>query len=169
MRKFFQRATSIDPEGFSPGQKDRAGLFGWLRDERGSIMIETALGFMIMMTMVLGIMECSMMAYTYSVMEDSAREGVRYATVHGIDSSSCNGPSSGCDATAANVVSDVKTYAQTFTGGLNTMTVTVTYPDGGSTATSRVKVALSCTYQPVFHFPGAAHLLQVSSEGRILY
>ena len=132
-------------------------------------MVETTLGFMIMMTMILGIIECSMMGYTFSVMEDSAREGVRYATVHGIDSASCNGPSSGCDATAANVVSDVKAYANTFTSGLTGMTVTVTYPDGVSTATSRVKVALSCTYAPVFHFPGAAHLLQVSASGRILY
>jgi len=169
MRNFFQRATSIGPETVSPGEEVSTGLFGWVRDERGSIMIETALGFMIMMTMVLGIMECSMMAYTFSIMEDAAREGVRYATVHGIDSASCNGPSSGCDATAANVISDVKAYAATFTGGLTGMTVTVTYPDGASTATSRVKVALSCTYQPVFHFPGSAHLLQVSSSGRILY
>jgi Flp pilus assembly protein TadG len=169
MRKFFQRATSIGPETVSPGEAASGGLFGWMRDERGSIMIETTLGFMVMMTMVLGIIECSMMAYTFSVMEDAAREGVRYATVHGIDSASCNGPSSGCDATAANVVSDVKAYAGTFTSSLSTMTVTVTYPDGASTATSRVKVALSCTYQPVFHFPGSAHLLQVSSSGRILY
>jgi Flp pilus assembly protein TadG len=169
MRKFFQRAKSIGPEAVSPGEKANTGLFRRLREDCGSIMIETTLGFMILMTMVLGILECSMMAYTFSVMEDSAREGVRYATVHGIDSSSCAGPSSGCDATAANVVSDVKAYAKTFTGGLNTMTVTVTYPDGASTATSRVKVALSCTYQPVFHFPGSAHLFQVSSEGRILY
>jgi len=138
-------------------------------DDCGSIMIETTLGFMIMMTMVLGIVECSMMAYTYSVMEEAAREGVRYATVHGINSASCNGPSSGCDSTAANVISDVRAYAGTFTGGLNSMTVTVTYPDGNSKATSRVKVALSCTYAPVFHFPGSAHLLQVSATGRILY
>ena len=169
MRKFFQRAACIGPERVSSGEEARAGFFGWIRDDRGSIMIETTLGFMIMMTMVLGIMECSMMAYSYTVMEDSAREGVRYATVHGINSATCNGPSSGCDATAANVIADVKAYAATFAGGLSTMTVTVTYPDGTSTATSRVKVALSCNYSPVFHFPGAAHVLAVSSEGRILY
>jgi Flp pilus assembly protein TadG len=169
MRKFFQRAASIAPETVSPDEGASTGLFSWMRDECGSIMIETALGYMVMMTMVLGIIECSMMAYTFSVMEDAAREGVRYASVHGIDSPSCSGPSSGCDATAANVSSDVKTYANTFTSGLTGMTVTVTYPDGASTATSRVKVALSCTYSPVFHFPGTAHLLQVSSSGRILY
>lgn len=154
MRIFSQRATPIGPKTVSPDEAVRARLFGWMRDDLGSIMIETTLGFMIMMTMVLGIIECSMMAYTFSVMEESAREGVRYASVHGIDSASCEGPSSGCDATAANVVSDVKAYAATFTSGLSGMTVTVTYPDSASTATSRVKVAISCTYSPVFHFPG---------------
>jgi Flp pilus assembly protein TadG len=166
MRNFFQRTKSI---GSAKGEKTSVGPFDWIRDDGGAIMIETTLGFMIMMAMVLGIIECSMMAYTFSVMEDSAREGVRYATVHGINSPSCNGPSSGCDATAANVVTDVKNYAGTFTSGLSGMTVTVTYPDGASTATSRVKVSLSCTYQPIFHFPGTAQLLRVSSEGRILY
>ena len=169
MRKFFQRARSGGSEIVLPRREAETGSFGWMRDDCGSIMIETTLGFMIMMTMVLGIIECSMMAYTYSVMEEAAREGVRYATVHGINSASCDGPSSGCDATAANVISDVTTYAGTFTGGLSGMTVTVTYPDGASTPTSRVKVALSCTYAPVFHFPGASHLLQVSATGRILY
>jgi Flp pilus assembly protein TadG len=169
MRKFFQRAIPVDPESPAPSRKARTGLAALLGDECGAIMVETTLGFMILMTMVLGILECSMMAYTYSVMEDSAREGVRYASVHGTDSSTCQGPSTGCDSTAASTVADVKAYAGTFTSGLSTMTVTVTYPDGLSTATSRVKVALSVTYQPIFHIPETAHLMQVSSTGRILY
>jgi Flp pilus assembly protein TadG len=169
MRKLFQRAIAVDAESSAPSRKARTGLAALMSDECGAIMVETTLGFMIMMTMVLGILECSMMAYTYSVMEDSAREGVRFASVHGTDSSSCQGPSSGCDATAANVSADVKAYASTFTSGLKTMTVTVTYPDGLSTATSRVKVALSVTYQPIFHIPETARLMQVSSTGRILY
>jgi hypothetical protein len=90
--------------------------------------------------------------------------------VHGLDSSSCSGPSSGCgDSTAANVVSDVKTYAGTFAGNVGSMTVTVTYPDGTSTAMSRVKVAISYSYAPIFHVPGVTETLNVSSAGRILY
>lgn len=169
MRNFFRRAKSIDPERSSPGEEAGTGLLGWMKDESGAIMIETVLCFMVMITMVLGIIECSIMAYTYSVMEDAAREGVRYATVHGINSPSCNGPSSGCDATAANVVSDVRAYAGAFTGSLAGMNVAVNYLDGASTATSRVRVTVSGTYQPVFHFPETARVFSVSSEGRILY
>lgn len=110
-----------------------------------------------------------MMAYTYSVIEDAARQGMRYATVHGTNSSSCAGPSTGCDSTAANVVSTVTTYAQTFAGALAGLNVAVTYPDGKSTATSRVLVSVTYAYAPVFHYPGATQHLTVSSAGRILY
>jgi Flp pilus assembly protein TadG len=125
---------------------------------------------MVMMTMLLGIMECCMMGYSYSVLEDAAREGVRYAIIHGTDSSSCSGPSTGCgDSTGANVVSDVKTYAGVFTKSASNITVTVSYPDGTSTAESRVQVTITETYQPVFHLPLTAQTMTVSSEGRILY
>jgi len=137
--------------------------------EDGSILVETALVFMLMITMVLGIIELSVMAYTLSVLEDAAREGVRYASVHGVDSASCSGPSIGCaDSSSANVVSDITAYASGFSGLIGGMSVTVTYPDGKSTPTSRVQVGIVYTYQPHF-LPGTSHVMQVSSQGRIIY
>ncbi len=141
-----------------------------LREESGSILIETALGFMLIMAMVLGIIEISMMAYTYAALEDATREGVRYASIHGADSTNCSGPSQGCtDSTGANVVTDVTTYASGLVGNLSNLAVTVTYPDGTSTATSRVQVAIGYNYQPLFWNAIGSHVLQVSSEGRIMY
>ncbi len=141
-----------------------------LRDELGSVAIETALGFMLIMVMVLGIIEFSMMAYTFGVLEESAREGVRYATIHGTDSTNCSGPSSGCaDSSAANVSSDVTTYAKAYAGNVSGMSVTVTYPDAASTPNSRVQVAISYQYQPLFAFPGTPPTLNISAIGRILY
>lgn len=138
--------------------------------EDGSILIETALVFMLMITMVLGIIEFSIMAYTLSVLEDAAREGVRYASVHGVDSVSCSGPSVGCaDSSSANVVTDITAYAGSFSGLIGDMSVTVTYPDGKSTPTSRVQVAIVYTYQPHFLLPGVSQVMQVSSQGRIVY
>ena len=139
--------------------------------ESGSVAIETALSFMMIMTLVLGIIECCMMVYTYSVLADAARHGVRYATIHGASSSNCSGPSTGCaDSSAANVINDVTTYARTFTGNISGMTVQVTYPDaGGSTTPSRVTVTIRCTYRPLFNFPGMSQVFQVSSQGRIVY
>lgn len=139
--------------------------------ESGSVAIETALSFMLIMTMVLAIVEFSVMAYTYSVLGEAARQGVRYATIHGTASSNCSGPSTGCaDSSAANVVSAVTTYANNFTGNVSGMKVQVTYPDaGGSAAPSRVTVAITYTYQPMFHVIGTSPAFHVSSQGRILY
>jgi Flp pilus assembly protein TadG len=149
-------------------RKRLPGYKGPAADE-GSVLIETALGFMLMMTMILAIMECCMMAYTYSVLEDGVREGVRYAAVHGIDSTTCSGPSAGCDATAANVISDVTTYVAKYVKNTNGMVVTVTYPDGASTASSRVQVAITMNYSSLFHIAAISPALSVSSQTRIEY
>ena len=169
MRTAFQCGMSAGLESFTSGRKGVSGLFVRLRCEQGSVAIETSISFMVMILFLFGIMECCMMGYTYASLEDAAREGVRYAVVHGTDSATCEGPSTGCDATAANVKSDVSTYAKTFVGNLSTMVVTVSYPDGTSTALSRVQVSVSQTYQPIFKVPGVSHVMTVSSAGRILY
>ncbi len=170
MRQQIQYVSARRPGLSHAGHRRSGPVAAALRDERGSILIETALGFMIIMAMVLGIVEMSVMAYTYGALEDATREGVRYACIHGMDSSTCSGPSLGCaDASGANVVSDVTTYAGNYVGNLSSMTVTVSYPDGTSTATSRVQVAIAYTYQPLFLNSLGSHLLQVSSEGRIMY
>ena len=126
---------------------------------------------MLVFTCILGIIECCMMGYTYSVYADAARHGMRYATLHGFDSSSCSGPTVGCgDPTASNVVNDVTTYAARYAAPASSVMVTVSYPDtGGCTAPSRVLVTILYTYQPLFRFPGTATNFQISSQGRILY
>lgn len=140
------------------------------RHECGSVLIETALAFMLGMTVVLGIVEFCMMSYTYGVFSDAARHGMRYATIHGADSTNCSGPSAGCaDATGANVVSDVKTFAGMFLQNVSGATVQVSYPDGSSATPSRVDVTITYTYQPLFHLAGMSHVFNVDAEGRIVY
>lgn len=136
----------------------------------GSAAIETALVFMLIMTLMIGIIECCVMMYTFGVVAEAARHGVRYATIHGSMSSNCSGPSTGCaDSTGANVVSDVTTFANQFVSNVSGLTVQVTYPDaGGSTAPSRVTVGVTYTYVPMF-ISGMSHSFNVSSQGRILY
>jgi Flp pilus assembly protein TadG len=141
------------------------------RSEQGSIAIETALSFMLVITLVFGVIEFSMMTYTYGVMAEAARHAVRYASIHGADSSTCSGPSAGCvDPSGANVVSDVNTFAAKFIRTMSGAVVQVSYPDaGGSTVPSRVTVAITYTYQPIFQFPGLRRTFHPSAQGRILY
>lgn len=139
--------------------------------DSGSVAIETALAYMLMMNCVLGIIALATMAYTYSIYQEAARYGVRYATVHGSHSSNCSGPTSGCgDQTAAHVVTLVKSYASPFTAPIASTTVQVSYPDaGGCTAPSRVIVTVNYTYTSLFNVIPNGIAFQVSSQGRIIY
>jgi Flp pilus assembly protein TadG len=141
-----------------------------LAREDGQSMVETALSLVLTFAVAFLAFEGSMIAYSYNVMSDAAREGVRYAIVHGSDSSSCSGPSAGCDAAAANVKAVVQSYAATCLHDISGMTVTVNYPDATkSQPLSLVTVTVNYTYVPYFNFPSLASALQLTSQGRIVY
>lgn len=138
--------------------------------ESGSLLVETALALTVAFPVVMWMFELCMISYTYSVLGDAARQGVRYAAIHGTDSALCSGPSSGCgDSSAANVVTQVKSYAANTYRNISGMTVTVTYPDGSSAPSSRVLVSISYTYVPSFQLAGMTPTMTLSSEGRIVY
>jgi Flp pilus assembly protein TadG len=141
-----------------------------IRRDDGQAMVETALSLILAFSVAFLLFEVSMLAYSYSVINNAAREGVRYAIVHGTDSSNCSGPSAGCaDASAANVVAVVTAYAATTFHDISGMTVTVSYPDGTSSPQSLVTVTANYTFVPYFQFPALASTLHLTSQGRILY
>ncbi len=142
-----------------------------LAEELGSMLIEFALSVWTLFLLTFLIFEFCMTIYTYSVLGDAAREGVRYAIVHGTDSSSCSGPSSGCgDTTGSNVRAVVTGYAGVSFHNVTGMTVTPSWPDGASTPTSRVKVTISYPYVAYLTLPGfTSPTMQITAEGRIVY
>ena len=143
---------------------------GRFKSEEGSLVVETALSLLLVVPMVFWLFELCMLTYTYSVLGDAARQGVRYAIVHGTDSGNCSGPSSGCgDASGANVVAIVKSAAAYSFHDLTNMTVQVTYPDLASNPPSRVDVTIDYTYVPYIKLPGIANSVQLSAQGRIIY
>jgi Flp pilus assembly protein TadG len=137
--------------------------------QAGQAAVEFALIIVFLMVFLLSFIEITALLYTYSVLADSAKEGVRYGVVHGSLSSTCNGPGVGCDSGAAGVKAAVTTYA---TGSLNNtagMTVTPSYPDGTSTPSSRVRVVVSYSYQPLFGLGWPTVTVNAASEGRITF
>jgi Flp pilus assembly protein TadG len=143
---------------------------GRASSEEGSLVVETALSLLVVIPMVFWMFEMCMLTYTYSVLGDAARQGVRYAIVHGTDSGNCSGPSIGCaDSSAANVKSVVKAAAAFSFHDMSQMTVQVTYPDLASSPPSRVNVTIDYTYVPYIKLPGIADSIQLSAEGRIIY
>jgi len=137
--------------------------------QAGQAAVEFALILLFLMVFLLSFIEITALLYTYSVLADSAKEGVRYGVVHGSLSSTCNGPGAGCDSGAAGVKAAVTSDA---TGSLSNtagMTVTPSYPDGTSTPSSRVRVVVSYPYQPLFGLGWPTVNVNAASEGRITF
>lgn len=139
-------------------------------NESGSALVETSLAVLLSFPLILVVFETCAFCYTQALIGDAARAGVRYAIVHGTDSSSCSGPSTGCsDLTGANIVSMVHTYAGSLMSRLSTAIVNPSWPDGSSAPPSRVLVTISYTYSPIFANVGGPITMTASAEGRIVY
>jgi hypothetical protein len=136
--------------------------------------------------MVLSIIEMIFFMSTYNVLADSAKEGVRYAMVHGKNNSQPSGPTCPCvdiDGPAAPPGTNpgygsgygvVKTFAQYSlhdVSGTN-MTVTVTYPGGDATPANktpnRVKVVVAYPYKPFFGLGWPTVTVNAAAQGRIM-
>ena len=142
------------------------------KDEAGQAAVEFTLILLFLVLFLLGFLEIVVLLYTYSVLADSAKEGVRFAVVHGSLSSSCNGPGDTgvtCDAGAAGVISAVKKYAAYSTHSTGAMTITPTYPDSSSKPSSRVRVVVSYPYHPFFGLGWPTITVNAAAEGRITF
>jgi hypothetical protein len=141
------------------------------RDTDGSVLIETSLALLLAIPLLFSAFEICMFTYTQSVLGDAARAGVRYAIVHGSDSSLCSGPGCSSDLTGANVVTMVQNYAAQFISAPGGLTVTVSYPDSSAAPQARVGVTVTYKYSPFFQNTGFSTLIPMyaTGEGRIVY
>jgi Flp pilus assembly protein TadG len=150
--------------------RGRAGALG--RETGGSVLIETSLALLVAFPLLFAVFELCMFTYTQSVLGDAAREGVRYAIVHGSDSPTCSGPSVGCaDQSGANVVSIVQNYAAQFLNTPGGLTISVSYPDSSAAPQSRVGVTVTYNYAPFFKSDVSSTQIPMSAtgEGRIVF
>jgi Flp pilus assembly protein TadG len=105
--------------------------------QRGASLLEFGLAFLIFFSALYGIMEFGRIVASYNILSGAAREGVRYASVHG--------SASGAAATA----SDVQTVVRNWAIGLDTSAVAVdTTWNPGNGPGSKVKVKASYTLTP---------------------
>jgi Flp pilus assembly protein TadG len=145
------------------------------RGSKGQAQVEFALTVVFVMVLVLGCIEMMVLIYTYSVLADAAKEGVRYAVVHGtgVGTANCSGPGGGgvtcTDSTAANVVTTVTNYTSVSFHDSSAMTITPTYPDTSSVAPNRVRVTVSYPYQAIFGLGWPTVTLNAAAEGRIVF
>jgi Flp pilus assembly protein TadG len=147
------------------------------RKEKGQALVEFALTAVFVVLLIAGAVEIIVMIYTYTVLAASAKEGVRYAIVHGtgVGASTCSGPGGGgttcTDSTAANVKAAVSKYSAF---SLHDSTaigngVTVNYPDSSSVSPNRVQVTVAYVYQPLFGLGWPTITVNAAAEGRIAF
>jgi len=142
--------------------------------DAGQAVVEFTLMVSTIVLLLLSVLDFMMVVYTYSVMADSAKEGVRYAVAHGCDAGAANCSGPGCtaactDAAGNNVVAAVNNYAKLCAHNISGMTVTVTYPDSYATPPNRVRVVINYPYPSFFTLGWKGPRINAAAEGRISY
>jgi Flp pilus assembly protein TadG len=142
-------------------------------------MIEFMLSVTFLTVLVLSIFELFGLLYTYNVIADAAKEGVRYAIVHGVSNSSPSGPATQqtastppCTTSSPNV-SNVQTQVQNFAGlslhDTSNMTVNVCYLNGNNKLNSQVQVTIIYPFRAFFHLSWPSVTINANAAGRIVF
>ncbi len=142
-----------------------------LGKQEGQATLEMLISLLVAISLVFWLFELCMFTYTCSVLNDAAQEGVRYATMHGIDSSICSGPDTTCtnQSPYSNVQAVVTAAASASLHNLSAITVTVTYANSTAAKGNPVAVKVAYTYVPYINLPGLANAVTFTSQGEILY
>ena len=167
-----------------PPNHQRRRLLEHLRQTPGQAQVEFALVVVLLMVLILSMVELITLIHTYNVLADAAKEGLRYAVVHGTGNSTPSGPTCPCkdiDGPAAppgtvpgygSGYGVVQTFAQYSLHNMAGMTVTVTYPDTANAPANkppnRVQVVVSYPYRPFFNLGWPTVTVNAAAEGRIM-
>jgi Flp pilus assembly protein TadG len=131
--------------------------------QQGQAAVEFALVVVSLVILLISMLEMTMFIYTYVALTNAAKEGVRYAVVHGASAASPSGPGS-----STNVVSKVQSFANASLHSLSSDNISVTYPNGNSPGNA-VQVTVSYAYKPIFGLRWASVTISANSVGRIMF
>jgi len=140
--------------------------------KRGSALLEFSVAILTVLTTLFGAIETGRLILTYVAIAEAAREGVRYAVVHGANrtGSGVNGPSSQSSHTQVDTVVINAAAAAGFTITAPT-NITVTYSNTTSAVVgSTVLVTVTYTFTPATPLVSALSVsLSSTSQGSICY
>jgi hypothetical protein len=139
--------------------------------QAGQAMVEFSVVAFLTIMMLLFVVETARMALVYTVVAESAREGVRYAIVHGSTrpAGTADYDSSGPGNNPAQVVTVVDNFAGTAPLSLSLLLVNVTYPGNSNAPGQSVNVSVVYPYNPLTTFFPATVQLGSVSQGIILF
>ena len=124
----------------------------------GQASVEFLLSGLLCVTMIFAAVQMIIFIYTYTVLAQAAKVGVRYAVVHGANNASPSGPGNTTGVEAA--VNRIANYSG--------MTITVTYPDGSNTPPNRVQVQIAYPFT-TFSLGWTLPTVRASALGRITF
>ena len=155
------------------------------RSELGQALVEFSLTILFVFLLFVGMMEVIFLMYAYNTLADAAKEGIRYAIVHGTGSSTvnggvgCSGPGTAgvtcADPTGTNVKNTVANFANLSMQSISAASnVTVDYNPNSANGTACsapgciVQVTVNKTYQPFFGLGWPSVTLYAVADGRIM-
>jgi Flp pilus assembly protein TadG len=137
-----------------------------LSDRRGAAMLEAAVVYPVTMLLLIGTVVLGIAVFRYAQVQSLAREGARYASVHGPTYASEQNASYATNAT-------VLSYIETLAVGMQSsdLSCTVTWAPNPPTAStpSIVTVQLSYSWVPEAYFKKQAVSLTASSSMPVTY
>lgn len=169
---------------------NRAGLKG---GQKGQAMVEFALVIFFLFMLIACTIQMILLMYAYNTLADAAKEGVRYAIVHGTGNSTCSGPGNPAVTPAITCPSDptgsvyviptVTNFAGLSFQNITSTEITVSYNPrdqngtcangscsgaGCSAPGCMVRVSIQHTYAPFFGLGWPTFPLNAAAEGRIM-
>lgn len=143
-----------------------------IKSEIGQTVTEYALVTPLLILLFLGVFDLGRAFFNYNTLAEAAREGARYATVHGATSQMPVGPGSPT-FTAPDRDTAVEAVVQRFSFDMNSaqLTVLATWPNGDNWPGSEVQIEVRYTYIPftTMIFGGLPLPLRSASSGIIVY
>ena len=142
------------------------------RGSRGQSAVEFALTLPVLFLVIVGVFDFIRAIFHYNTLAEAAREGTRYAMVHGSASGSPVGPGS-ATYTAPNQDSAVTAQVLSYAVAMDTSQITVlsTWPDGDNVPGHRVQVEMRYSYVPLTSLivGGASVPMRSVSEASVVY
>ena len=164
------------------------------RRQTGQAMVEFMLVIVVVLIVFVSMVQMILLMHAYNTLADSAKEGVRFAIVHGTGfGSGCSGPGSvnltpsvSCSDTSTNcanncdsVVKAVTNFASVSFQSVSPSSVAVSYNPSGANASNPnfggacsqpgclVRVTVSYTYTPLFNLGWPNFTLNAAADGII--
>ena len=143
-------------------------------------MVEFMLVIFLLLIVFVSILQMILFMHAYNTLADAAKEGVRYAIVHGTQNINCSGPLSSTICTTpdtspyANVQAAVTNFAAVSFQNITASNVSVAYGPriaGGANCNNpgcSVRVTVSHAYNPLFGLGWPSFTIYAAAAGRIM-